>query len=559
MRPRYRRGGPETRPYRILLLIPLVFLALFFFYPLLAIFGISLAPEGKLDLSAFVTVVTSNYYRDTLWFTIGQAVLSTFLTLVLALPGAYVFARYEFPGKALLASLSTLAFVLPTVVVASAFSALIGPRGVVNDVLVTAFTLESPPIELERTLTIILIVHVFYNYAVALRIIGGFWATQSLRMEEAARVLGASGWRLWWHIRLPILRPAILAAAILVFIFTFTSFGVILILGGPRFASLEVEIYRQAISLFNLPVAAALSLVQIVLMFALMLIYTRLQRQPSTELQGRIARRPCNRREWAVVIGNVVIMAILLFAPLLALVLRSLMGQDGLTTQFYQLLSSNPRGSVLFVPPIQAIGNSFIFALVTTLMAVFLGSTAAYLLARRESRWSRWLDPVFMLPLATSAVTLGFGYIIALDKPPLNLRTSPLLIPIAHTLVAMPFVVRSVLPALRAIAPGIQESARVLGASGWQIWRLIDLPLISRGLIVGATFAFTVSMGEFGASSFIARPDTPTMPLVIYRLLGQPGATNYGQAMAMSVLLMTVCAFSFVLIERLRSSGIGEF
>lgn len=554
-----RKGVAPLRPYRFLLLIPLVFLALFFFYPLLAIFAVSLAPEGTLDLSAFVTVVTSNYYRDTLWFTIGQAVLSTVLTLMLALPGAYVFARYEFPGKSLLASLSTLAFVLPTVVVAAAFSALIGPRGVVNDALVTVFALESPPIQLERTLTVILVVHVFYNYAVALRIIGGFWATQSLRMEEAARVLGARGWRLWWHIRLPILRPAILASAVLVFIFTFTSFGVILILGGPRFATLEVEIFRQATSLFNLPVAAALSLVQIMLMFALMLVYTRLQRQPPTELQGRVARRPRNRREWAVVIGNVVIMAFLLFAPLLALVLRSLMGQDGLTTQFYQLLWSNPRGSVLFVPPVQAIGNSLVFALVTTVIAAMLGSMAAYLLAGRESRFTRWLDPVFMLPLATSAVTLGFGFIIALDKPPLNLRASPLLIPIAHALVAMPFVVRSVLPALRAIAPGIRESARVLGASGWQVWWLVDLPLISRGLIVGATFAFTVSMGEFGASSFIARPDTPTMPVVIYRLLGQPGVTNYGQAMAMSVLLMAVCAFSFVLIERLRSSGIGEF
>src|SRR5215510_13569443 len=149
---RNRLGGSQTRPYKFILLIPLVFLALFFFYPLLTIFAVSPPPEGQLDLSAFATVITSDYYRDTLWFTIGQAVLSTVLTLALALPGAYIFARYEFPGKALLSSLSTLAFVLPTVVVAAAFSALIGPRGVVNDVLMAAFNLESPPIQLERTL-----------------------------------------------------------------------------------------------------------------------------------------------------------------------------------------------------------------------------------------------------------------------------------------------------------------------------------------------------------------------------------------------------------------------
>jgi thiamine transport system permease protein len=181
------------------------------------------------------------------------------------------------------------------------------------------------------------------------------------------------------------------------------------------------------------------------------------------------------------------------------------------------------------------------------------------LLANRASKLTRWLDPLFMLPLATSAVTLGFGFIIALDEPPLNLRASPLLIPLAHTLVAMPFVVRSVLPAVRAIPPQVQESARVLGASSWRVWRWIDLPLISRGLFVGATFAFTVSMGEFGASLFVARPDTPTIPIVIFRLLGQPGALNYGQALAMSVILMAVSALGFLLIERFRASGVGEF
>jgi thiamine transport system permease protein len=258
------------------------------------------------------------------------------------------------------------------------------------------------------------------------------------------------------------------------------------------------------------------------------------------------------------VLVNVLLMSLFLFTPLLALVLRSFSTPSGLSTDYYRALSSNPRESVLFVPPLEAVGNSLVFALATTVLAVLLGLTAAYLLARREWRFARWLDPVFMLPLATSAVTLGFGYIITLDEPPLNLRASPILIPIAHTLVAMPFVVRSVLPAIRAIAPSIPEAARVLGADSFAVWRLIDLPLIRRGMIVGATFAFTVSMGEFGASLFIARPDTPTMPVVIYRLLGQPGALNYGQAMAMSALLMAVCAASFIAIERLRTPGVGE-
>lgn len=544
-----------------LLLVPLLFLLLFFFYPLASIFQVSLAPEGGLDLSGFTELVSSAYYRNTLWFTLWQAILSTVLTLALALPGAYVFARFQFPGKSLLLSLATLPFVLPTVVVAAAFTALIGPNGLLNRGLMSLLALSESPIQLDRTLALVLIAHIFYNYAVALRMISSYWANQNPRMEEAAQVLGAHGWRLWWYVRLPVLRPAIMAAAVLVFIFTFTSFGVVLILGGPRFATLEVEIYRQAVNLFNLPVAAALSLVQVAFMFAVMVFYTRLQKRIATDSVSatKAARKPKNRREWLFIAVNLLFMTVLLFAPLLALVLRSFTGEDGFTTQYYQQLTTNSRNSVLFVPPVQAIGNSVLFALATTLLAVLLGLISAYLLSRSKGILANLLDPLFMLPLATSAFTLGFGYIIALDEPPLNLRASPILIPLAHTLVAMPFVVRSVLPALRAIPPNVQEAARVLGASPWRVWWMIDVPLFSRGLIVGATFAFTVSMGEFGASLFVARPDTPTMPVVIYRLLGQPGAINYGQALAMSSLLMLVSALAFILIERLRTAGVGEF
>lgn len=538
---------------RGLLVLPLVFLALFYFYPLASILGVSFAPEGQLDLSALTGV---GRFIDTIGFTLAQAVLSTVLTLALALPAAYVFARYRFRGRSLLLALATLAFVLPTVVVATAFKALIGPRGLLNLTLMQWFGLEQAPIQLDNTLAIILIAHVFYNFAVALRIITAYWINQSPRIDEAARILGARGWRLWWHIRLPLLRPAITAAAVLVFIFTFTSFGVILILGGPRYATLEVEIYQQTVNFLNLPLAAVLSLIQILMMLMMMWFYTRLQRRNASDLQAAAARaqKPRSAMEHVQVGLVVSFMSVLLLMPLLALAIRAITGEDGLTLRYFLELSRNARGSALFVPPTQAIGNSLVFAVVTTLLTTVLGLITVHLLATHQR-----LDPLFMLPLATSAVTLGFGFIIALDQPPLNLRSSPILIPIAHTLVALPFMVRSLLPAYQSIASNIRESGHVLGASPWQVWRWIDLPLMSRGLIVGAIFAFTISMGEFGASLFIARPDTPTIPIVIYRLLGQPMRVNLGQAEAMSVILMLVCGLSFIAIERLREAGIGEF
>jgi thiamine transport system permease protein len=543
--------------WKPVLALPVVFLAVFFFYPLVAIFGVSLTDEaGALDLSGFGEILTSAYYRETLWFTVWQAALSTALTLAAAIPAAFVFTRYMFRGKKLMMSLATLPFVLPTVVVAAAFDALLGEQGVVNSLLVGLFRLDAAPVQLERTLTLVLIAHVFYNVAVALRMITGYWANQSPRIEEAARVLGVSGWQLWTRVRLPLLRPAITAAAMLVFIFTFTSFGVVLILGGPQYATLEVEIERQARSLFNLPVAAALSMVQIGVMFAMMIVYTRLQQRISVPVQTRalVERRPQNAREHAAVAATIGGLSLLLFVPLGALVYRAFTTAGGIEN--FARLSSNPRGSILFVPPLTAVGNSVLFALVTMVLAVTLGVLTAALI---ESRRGKWLDALFMLPLATSAVTLGFGYLIAMSRPPLNLRSSAVLIPLAHTLVALPFVVRSVLPALRMIPRSIVEAARVLGEPPSGVWRRVTLPIVGRAVVVGATFAFTVSMGEFGASLFIARPDTPTMPVVIFRLLGQPGASNYGQALAMSVILMAVCAVAFVTIERLRVGGVGEF
>jgi thiamine transport system permease protein len=177
----------------------------------------------------------------------------------------------------------------------------------------------------------------------------------------------------------------------------------------------------------------------------------------------------------------------------------------------------------------------------------------------RPGRAARVADALLMLPLGTSAVTLGLGFIVALDTPPLDLRASPLMLPLAHALVALPFVVRSLAPALRSIRPRLRQAAAVLGAAPGQVWREVDLPLVGRAVLVAATFAFTISLGEFGATAILARPERPTVPIVIYRFLSLPGALNFGQAMALSTLLMLVCAAGILAIERFRAGEVGEF
>jgi thiamine transport system permease protein len=538
----------------LVFLLPLLFLGAFFFYPLANILGLSLSVDA---LSQFVQRA---YYRDVLWFTIWQAALSTILTLLVGLPAAYLFARYDFPGKGVLRALTTVPFVMPTVVVATAFRALLGPNGPVNAGLQALLNLDAPPLRLEQTLAIILIAHVFYNVTIVVRIVGGFWASLNPRLGEAARVLGASPLRAFWSVTLPLLRPPLIATSLLVYLFTFTSFGVILLLGGPGFSTLETEIYRQYVTFLRPDVAAVLSLLQIVLTFVLMLLYTRWQQRSAVALdfrpQEENAHPPQTAPQRLVVAVVVVFLLLFLLAPLVALVARSFTGREGFTLAYYQALPELRRGSITFVPPLVAVRNSLGYALLTVVTASLLGLISVWLLtASRRARG--WLDPLFMLPLGASAVTLGFGYVVTYDA----LRTSPLLVLIAHTLVAFPFVVRTLLPVLQGIRPSLREAAAVLGASPGRVWLEVDLPIVGRALIVAAVFAFTVSMGEFGATSFIVRPNSGylTMPIAIARYLGVAGDLNFGQAVAMSAILMAVSTAGFLAIERFRFASVGEF
>ena len=535
---------------------PLLFLAIFYFYPLISIYFLSFMPEGVFDASKLYKLVSTSYYAGVLWFTIWQAALSTLLTVIVALPGAYVFARYDFKGKALLQNLATIPFVLPTVVTAAAFHALLGPRGLANTILMHLFQLESPVIHLDQTIWFFLLAHVFYNYTVILRIVGGFWSRLPKNLTESARMLGASDTKAFVTITLPLLKPALLAASLLVFVFCFTSFGVVLILRGPRYATVEVEIYRQALHLFNLPMASALALVQIAFTFGLIAVYTRLEKKVAVSLtvpgSQSNNRKVQTSKERYFVLANILWMVLLLGTPLMALFIQSVFTEAGPSLVYYASLLENKAASILYVAPITSIANSLGYALGATLIALILGWFSAAFLVGSKEKWAIVLDPIFMLPLSTSAITLGFGFVVALDEPPLNLRSSILLPAIAHAMVAFPFVLRSILPAWRSIPQNLRDAAALLGASPLQTWTTIDWPILRRALLVGAVFAFAISMGEFGATVFVVRPQTPTMPLAIFRYLNHPGSLNYGQAMAMSCLLMITTAMGFLFLERIK-------
>ncbi|MGW0556982.1 ABC transporter permease [Streptomyces sp. NPDC002926] len=539
-----------------LMAAPVVFFAVFFAYPVVAIVGRGLEIDGVWQFGRIGEVLSRPDILRVLWFTTWQALASTALTLLIALPGAYVFARFDFPAKRLLRAVVTVPFVLPTVVVGTAFLALLGRGGLLD---------ELWGVRLDTTVWAILLAHVFFNYAVVVRTVGGLWSQLDPRQEEAARVLGAGRFAAWRRVTLPALGPSVAAAALMVFLFTFTSFGVVQILGGPTFSTVEVEIYRQTAQLLDLSTAAVLTLVQFAAVGAVLAVHAWTVRRRETALKlvdpAQTARRPRGAGQWALLGGVLATILLLILAPLGVLVERSLDGPGGYGFDYYRALTAlDASGGTFLVPPIDAVWNSLRYALVATAIALAVGGLAAAALTRKAGPLLRGFDALLMLPLGVSAVTVGFGFLITLDKPPLDLRASWILVPLAQALVGVPFVVRMMLPVLRAVDGRLREAAAVLGASPLRVWREVDLPLVRRALLIAAGFAFAISLGEFGATVFIARPDNPTLPVAVARLLGRPGELNYGQAMALSTILMVVCAVALLVLERIRPDrSSGEF
>lgn len=556
---------------RYLWFLPVLFFAAFYFYPL----GRIIAVSARIEMLA--TVLNPATWR-TAGFTFWQAALSTIVTLALGLPGAYLVGRYQFRGKGLLRALTAVPFVMPTLVVAAGFNALIGERGWINLLLMRA---GRPSFILTGTLTAIVLAHVFYNVTIVIRLVGDYWSRLDPRLTHAAQVLGASRLRSFAAVTLPLLLPAIAAASLLIFIFDFTSFGAVLVLGGPRLATLEVEIYRQTFAFFDLPAAAALSILQLIFTLVFTLAYGRLSAglarhtalQPESFTQ-RPLRTPRQKLAAAVIAAGLLALTTL---PLASLAIRSVWRLEAdrgqregvtpkLTLAYYRALFENEQGAAFFATPVASVGNSARFAAATVLLSLAFGTPTAWLLARQDEsqaggrpKMLRAMEAALMLPLGTSAVTLGLGFLLAFGGPPFNLRASPILIPIAHTLIAFPFVVRALLPTWRSIRPQWRQAAATLGAAPREVWRRIDLPLVGRAALVAAAFAFTLSLGEFGATALLSRPEFPTISTAIYSFIGKPGALNYGRALALSTLLMVTTAASILTIERLRLKGLSDF
>ncbi len=532
--------------------LPLAVLGVFFALPVGGMVARGLWPDGVFDPRGLVEVLGRPRVHRVLGFTLWSASLGTVLSVAVGLPAAYVLHRLDLPGRRIVRAALLVPFVLPTVVVGVAFRELLGEGGPL------AF------LGLDGTATSIIAGLVFFNAAVVIRAVGAAWETLDARPGEAAAALGATPFQVLRTVTLPALRPAIVSSASVVFLFCATAFGIVLTLGGVRYSTVETEIYLLTTTLFDLQSAAALSVLQLLVVTGLLIVTGRLRAVPDPTV-SRQAPRPgrVSRRDVPALVATAALL-VLVAAPLATLLAGSLRVGGAWSLDNYRALTTTGEDPAVLVSVGEALTISLRTAVDATWIALLLGLSVALVVTRRsrsrgERRVRSLLDGVFMLPLGVSAVTLGFGFLITLDRPPLDLRDSPFLVPIAQALVALPLVVRTLVPVLAGIDDRQRQAAASLGAGPLRALWTVDVPVIWKPLLAASGFAFAASLGEFGATAFLARDDQPTLPVVIFKLIGRPGEMNYGMALAASVVLATTTAVVMLAVERLRVPSMGAF
>ncbi|MBI4393425.1 MAG: iron ABC transporter permease [Euryarchaeota archaeon] len=524
---------------------PLVFLATFFLYPLSAIVAQSLhSPAQALD--AISTAASDPFNRRAILFTFEQAVLSVLLSIAVGLPSAWLLYRQNVAGRTWIRALITLPFVLPPLVVAMALLSVLSQNSGPNAFLTATLGLSSPLLTIPNGLALIVLSHAYYNAAVVTRVVGAAWESLGDTYMDQARTLGATRASAFLRVTLPLLMPSIASSSLLVFFFSFTAFGTVLLLGAPGDYTIEVAVYLLTAQYFRLDSAAGLALLQVFFTGLVLFAYARFggSRRMFVETGRGSTRKAAG---WATRVAAYAL-AFLFALPLLGLVVGALSTPTGIGFTNFEALGSDERGSLFYVTPSVAVWNSVTFAIATALVALPLGVLAA-LSAKNGGRVSKALLGLYALPLITPAITLAFGYILVFGRPPLALRTTMASIVIAHSLIAFPFVFAGMRTAVASITPSLNEAARTLGASRVEAFRRVELPLLVPSLVAVAVFAAAISLGEFAAALLLVRPEWTTVPVAIFRYVALPGSANLGQARALATILLLVSMAAFIALE----------
>lgn len=526
----------------VLYFLPILTILLLFYTPVLRVLS-----KG-LNITFLNEVINSNYYKKVITFTLYQAFLSSILSVLIAIPGAYIVTRYKFPGKKLFLSLSSLPFVLPSILTVLGFVLLFGNRGLINTLLMRIFSLESPPLQILYSLKAVLLAHVFYNFPLAIRIISSLWKKIPYELTEASYSLGSSPLATFRKVTLPHLSNAIITSFTLIFLYCFMSFGIILVLGGgPSLSTIEVEVYRFARVSLNLPKAAFLALIESFITVTILVIYIKLESKRSELPQGRIIQKDVKLKELLLFSIYLIPLFIIILAPVMTIVVNSFITKEGFTGN--KIVSLHWYKSIFgyllnrfSLTALKAIKNSLILGMFTVILCVPLSILVTYNL-NKKTILSSIYKILFFLPMGISSIIIGLSY-LSVD----TIKGSYAAIIFAHTAISLPISIRSVNNIYKSVNKSLIESSMSLGVSRLKTFISIEVPLIKSGIITASVFTFALSIGEMNASIMLAPPGFVTIPLSIYQLIG---SYNYYGACALGSILLVISLISFRLMDNI--------
>lgn len=534
-------------PYRkiLALLLPLIFISLFFYIPLLRVLF-----KGA-DPATFFSLFQSGYYRKILFFTVYQASLSTILSLITALPGAWLLSRYDFPGKKLIKAAASLPFVLPSILTVLGFVILFGNNGLINRFFMDLTGAEEPPFRILYSVKAVLLAHVFYNFPLAMRIISSLWSSLPWTQNEASLSLGASRFKTFIHITLPALRPALATSGALIFLYCFMSFAIILVLGGgPSLTTIEVEVYRFARGAQNLSKAGSLALIESFITLTVLALYLKSEGRLKSVITGQGYYQKLSKIKALISLPYFLTVFLIIIAPILTIIGQSFLrrrgfaGQESFSLHWYSSLLGFTESRFSEIAA-EALQNSLFLALSAVIITLPLALFLAWILKNSRFPGKNIYKGLFVLPMGISSIIIGLSYL----SPPEYLdflSGSRASIILAHTIIALPLALRSVSTIYDNIDSSLSEASNLLGASRLKTLFFIEIPLIKAGLITAAVFTFALSAGEMNATIMLSSGEITTLPLAIYRLIG---SYNYFGACALGTLLLLVCFITFSLID----------
>ena len=547
----------------------LSFLLAFFYVPLIRIFEYSFT-SGTEPLGLILKeTITNKVNLYAIGFTFLQALISSILCLLIGLPAGYFLAKYNFKGKEILVNLLTIPFVLPPIVVLAGFLVTYGNSGWVNTIWESITNSTNPVISIFGTVQGIILAHVFYNLSVIIRLTIPAWQNVDYDQVEVSSTLGASKFRILRKIIAPQIMNSIVAATLLVFVYTFNSFAIVLKLASPIYNTIEVQIYREFKGANNYTGASFLALLQLILNSVVIILYIMFDRKSRHSAEGKESsfktiKFKFRNQNWRIIFRNImmilfiILIGLFTFLPILAVIIRSFVpDKTGNTILFgYQEFFSNKVISVLHANPLVLLRNTLFLASISTLVTLILSMIIVFILRNRfqslqeykSSRVDNLISYLIILPMATSSITLATGVFLQYGNSNLFNTAVWFFVIVSHVIISIPFATRTILSAYNRIDVELLNVASTLGASKFRNFRKIIFPMIYRGIIVGGLFSFAISLGEFGATYFLARDKFKTLSIGIYDSIS---TQTLQIPLAMASLLIVVTLLCFYGIHKL--------